>query len=64
MYIEVTNDKYEFPLNWGNTADELGRILGTGKSNVYKKVKRSLEAEKYPYMKTKIIAVEITDDVD
>lgn len=61
--MEVTNDKYELPIAVGGSAAELGRILGIGRSAVFKKMQRSLESEKYPYMRTKVVAVEI-DDVD
>lgn len=41
LYMKITTDRYELPLAVADTGEELARICGTSKHNVYNAIRKA-----------------------
>ena len=41
LYMKITKDRYELPLAVADTGEELARICGTSKHNVYNAIRKA-----------------------
>lgn len=56
MYMAVTTDKYELPIAIGDTAGELGKIVGVSPNTIHSSISKNLSGKtrKMRFVKVKI----------